>query len=398
MSRSCPTMALATRTRPACGRHPHTGIFCFKMTLPPIQDYTRFAAQERGLSFLTLSSYVPVIGGSFPRSSILAAPCSPGMFLSPCLSASVSTPPAIGWSRSGFLHRPASIGLCRHPTRTQRRTPAAPFSGYAHVARRSFPGSNWPGSATPATSDDGALREGRRGRPPRSGATLAGRCPMKKLKEHLQDHLTLRRKCGCKLRVQGGLPAQFARFAEASRVAFVTTQLALHWANQPEEAQPAQWANRLGMVRGLAKYLSAVDPRDEIPPQGLLPHSFRRKTPYHYRDQEVLDLIAEAGVHSATCPSRDVGGLRVANADSTALLHRHDDGLVRWAHLLQPTQQARDGQTETASVRELCLRSLNATDRGFQVLVTCDWDWGGRELGSVDLDAEYGFRSFRLDW
>jgi integrase/recombinase XerD len=117
---------------------------------------------------------------------------------------------------------------------------------------------------------------------------------MKKLREHLQDYLTLRRKCGFKLRVQGGLLAQFVRFAEASRAAFVTTQLALEWATQPEEAQPAQWANRLGMVRGFAKYLSAVDPRSEIPPQGLLPHSFRRKTPYHYRDQEVVDLIAKA--------------------------------------------------------------------------------------------------------
>jgi len=117
---------------------------------------------------------------------------------------------------------------------------------------------------------------------------------MKKLRQHLKDYLALRRKFGFKLRVQGGLLAQFVCFAKAKRAAFVTTQLALEWATQPAESQPAQWANRLGMVRGFAKYLSAVDARTVIPPQGLLPHSFQRKSPYHYCDREILDLIRKA--------------------------------------------------------------------------------------------------------
>ena len=117
---------------------------------------------------------------------------------------------------------------------------------------------------------------------------------MIKLKEHLQEYLALRRKFGFKLRVQGGLLAQFVRFAKTKRAAFVTTQLAVEWATQPARSQPAQWANRLGMARGFAKYLSAVDSRTEIPPHGLLPHSFRRKAPYYYRDREVLDLIQKA--------------------------------------------------------------------------------------------------------
>src|SRR5438552_13407586 len=113
---------------------------------------------------------------------------------------------------------------------------------------------------------------------------------MKKLKDHLRDYLALRRKLGFKLRVQGGLLSQFVSFTNANRVAFVSTQLAVEWATKPAESHPAQWANRLGMVRGFAKYLSAVDARTQIPPQGLLPHSLRRKAPYHYSDREVLAL------------------------------------------------------------------------------------------------------------
>jgi hypothetical protein len=91
---------------------------------------------------------------------------------------------------------------------------------------------------------------------------------MKKLKDHLHDYLALRHKFGFKLRVQGSLLGQFVRFAKANRAVFVTTQLAVEWATQPAESQPAQWANRLGMVRGFAKYLSAVDSRTEIPRKG----------------------------------------------------------------------------------------------------------------------------------
>jgi integrase len=87
---------------------------------------------------------------------------------------------------------------------------------------------------------------------------------------------------------------KFVRFAKQERASFITTKLALRWATQPAGCQPSQWANRLGMVRRFAQYLSAVDPRTQIPPPGLLPHRYQRKTPYLYRDQEVLRLIEAA--------------------------------------------------------------------------------------------------------
>ena len=54
------------------------------------------------------------------------------------------------------------------------------------------------------------------------------------------------------------------------------------------------------MVRGFARYAHGVDPRHEVPPQGLLPERYRRRQPYLYRDTEIAELIAAARELSAT--------------------------------------------------------------------------------------------------
>jgi len=114
---------------------------------------------------------------------------------------------------------------------------------------------------------------------------------MKTLSTHLEEYLELRHKLGCKLYRAGGLLHRFVRFAQEKQATFITSKLALEWATQPADSQPAQWANRLGMVRRFAKYVSGADPRTEIPPQELLPHRFHRKPPYLYTDAEVSRLI-----------------------------------------------------------------------------------------------------------
>jgi len=117
---------------------------------------------------------------------------------------------------------------------------------------------------------------------------------MKTLSTHLQEYLQLRRRLGFKLRDAGRVLSKFVLFAKRQRAAFVTSKLALRWATQPVDCHPALWTTRLIMVRQFARYLSALDPRTEIPPHGLLPHRYRRKSPYLYTDQEVHDLIAAA--------------------------------------------------------------------------------------------------------
>ena len=76
--------------------------------------------------------------------------------------------------------------------------------------------------------------------------------------------------------------------------AYITSELALAWAMQPAAAQPAQWANRLGMVRRFALYCSANDPRTIVPPSDLLPHRYHRPDPYLYRDEEIKRLLDAA--------------------------------------------------------------------------------------------------------
>jgi integrase len=76
--------------------------------------------------------------------------------------------------------------------------------------------------------------------------------------------------------------------------AYITSELALAWAQQPGGATPAHWAQRLSFVRGFARYRSATDPRTQIPSPGLLPFQPRRARPYLYSDEEISRLLRAA--------------------------------------------------------------------------------------------------------
>jgi integrase len=117
---------------------------------------------------------------------------------------------------------------------------------------------------------------------------------MSALRAALEEYLAVRRALGFKLRLAGRLLQGFVDFAESEGATFITTELALQWAIQPAHAQPAQWANRLGMVRGFARYRRAVDRLTEVPPSDLLPYHYRRPTPYLYSDDELRRLIRAA--------------------------------------------------------------------------------------------------------
>ena len=75
----------------------------------------------------------------------------------------------------------------------------------------------------------------------------------------------MRRSLGFKLNEAGKALQDFVAFMERHRAPYITQALALAWAQQPSNVQPAHWAQRLGFVRGFARYRSATDPRTEIP-------------------------------------------------------------------------------------------------------------------------------------
>lgn len=117
---------------------------------------------------------------------------------------------------------------------------------------------------------------------------------MSELRTALEEYLAVRRALGFKLRLAGRMLQRFVDFAEREGATVITTELALRWATQPAQAQPAQWANRLGMVRRFAQYRRAVDSRTEVPSPDILPYQYRRPTPYLYSDDEVRQLIGAA--------------------------------------------------------------------------------------------------------
>ena len=118
---------------------------------------------------------------------------------------------------------------------------------------------------------------------------------MNTLADHLDNYLKLRRQLGYKLAVPGILLRNFVWYLRKKRVAFITTDIALRWATLPVNITQRQRAVRLGVVRRFAEYLSALDPRTEIPAQKLLPFHHRRPTPHLYKNEEVVKLITAAG-------------------------------------------------------------------------------------------------------
>ena len=109
---------------------------------------------------------------------------------------------------------------------------------------------------------------------------------MTMMRRRLEHYLTLRRALGFKLERAGLWLPDFVHHLERSGAATITTALAVEWAKQ----SPA----RLTMVRGFAEYLSALDPRTEVPARELLPVRSRRATPYLYSDQDVGQLMDAA--------------------------------------------------------------------------------------------------------
>ena len=117
---------------------------------------------------------------------------------------------------------------------------------------------------------------------------------MSQLAGYIEDYLALRRALGFKLGKEGRFLPDFAAFTEAAGAATVTVDLAVRWAAQPQGTSPVWAAQRLSMVRGLARYLQAIDPATQVPPAGLLPARTRRATPYIYSDAEVTALMTAA--------------------------------------------------------------------------------------------------------
>ncbi len=117
---------------------------------------------------------------------------------------------------------------------------------------------------------------------------------MNTLRQAVHEYLSMRRNLGLKLREAGNALLDFTTFMEQRHAPYITQLLALSWAQQPVNVEPACWAKRLSVVRCFARYRSSSDPRTQIPATGLLPFRPKRARPYLYTDEEIISLLRAA--------------------------------------------------------------------------------------------------------
>lgn len=117
---------------------------------------------------------------------------------------------------------------------------------------------------------------------------------MTPFRETLEQYLSLRRGLGSDLRAAEARLRRFVEFLEREGASVLTADLALRWATASAGATAATWAQRLGDARRFAAWLSAAEPRTEVPPREFLPDRYRRRPPYIYRDDEVERIVRRA--------------------------------------------------------------------------------------------------------
>ena len=117
---------------------------------------------------------------------------------------------------------------------------------------------------------------------------------MKSLQDHLTEYVAARRALGTRLEEPAKTRRHFIRFLARRKARFITIQLALEWSQQSQGVQRATWARKLSMVRQLARWVSAIEPRHQVPPRRLLDVRHRRSKPHIYSDEQIARLMAEA--------------------------------------------------------------------------------------------------------
>ena len=115
------------------------------------------------------------------------------------------------------------------------------------------------------------------------------------LRTELADYLALRRALGYRLARPAKLLVQFLDYLDQAGQSTITVAAALDWARRPASGNSNWWSYRLSAVRGFATYLHGLDPRNDVPPSGLLPHRPLRASPYLYSDADIAALITATG-------------------------------------------------------------------------------------------------------
>lgn len=189
---------------------------------------------------------------------------------------------------------------------------------------------------------------------------------MSALADALADYLAMRRTLGFELAAAGRYLPDLIAFVEGHGTDVLSVELALAWARRPVDARPVWWAKRLGLVRGFARYLHALDERHEVPLTDLLPVPRGRPTPYLYSDADIDRLLAaarglplplQAATYTTLIGLLAVSGMRVGEAIG---LDRDD---VDHAAGVLTIRGAKFGKSREVALHPSTLAALDAYDR-----------------------------------
>lgn len=111
------------------------------------------------------------------------------------------------------------------------------------------------------------------------------------LQKVLTDYLAMRRGLGFKLISEAKLLKTFVSFFEQRKQDIITTEFALTWAKLSTTTMPVRRARRLSVVRSFARYCRVLEPKTEVPPDGLLPCDYQRPTPFLFKDDDIRLLL-----------------------------------------------------------------------------------------------------------
>lgn len=115
---------------------------------------------------------------------------------------------------------------------------------------------------------------------------------MSALKAALGDYLGLRRALGHKLDEHERQLTHFVARLDDAGATFVTMADCLAFVLDPDlDPASSNPAKRLRAVRGFTRYLSAIDPRTEVPPAGLVSYRPSRRAPYLFSDEDVAAVV-----------------------------------------------------------------------------------------------------------
>lgn len=121
------------------------------------------------------------------------------------------------------------------------------------------------------------------------------------IRDSLIQYVAVRRALGATFYEPALALDHFVDLLEREGAEFITTDLSMRWAMESKLVERATWGRRLSQVRGFARWLSAIDSRNEIPPTRLLSARRRRNPPHIYTAREIDDLMAQAArLHSRT--------------------------------------------------------------------------------------------------